>query len=433
MDAASATHRPASNGIFLVYIFLITLAFPTDAAFYIGSIKLPPYRAFLIVALLFCFFKVVSSPKFRINIPDVFMLLFVIWSVLSLINAHGVNEIWQYCALLIVETVSPYFIARCYITSSYEFVKFAKVHFLIVLFIIPFAIVETLTGNYILKAFGETIFGGHASVVISTQRLGLSRALGPFEHPIHYGIFCAAILGILLTMGKTISARIFQMGTIFVSTFCSLSTGPLVVFLVQTLLLSWDKVTGTFRSKWKILIFIFAALYLVIDIASNRTPFHVFVTYLTFRLASSYNRILIWEIGSASVWKHPLFGIGLGEWERPYWMGSSIDNFWLLIAIRYGLPALIFLTAAMLVISARLANLDLSESDAKYRKGWFVSFTALVVAGATVHYWNALYCLFMFFLGSSAWLFSSDNKKAQTPRRTEMGRRSIHRDGDAAS
>ena len=41
-----------------------------------------------------------------------------------------------------------------------------------------------------------------------------------------------------------------------------------------------------------------------------------------------------------NVWKYPLLGIGLGEWERPAWMFSStIDAFWLVIMIRTGVPA----------------------------------------------------------------------------------------------
>ena len=28
----------------------------------------------------------------------------------------------------------------------------------------------------------------------------------------------------------------------------------------------------------------------------------------------------------------------------------------------------------------------------------------LILAGTTVHYWNATFCLFMFLLGSGAWL-----------------------------
>jgi hypothetical protein len=67
----------------------------------------------------------------------------------------------------------------------------------------------------------------------------------------------------------------------------------------------------------------------VVDLLSNRTPFHVFVTYLTFSVETGYARIMIWNWGIAEVMRHPVFGIGLAEWERPLWKSGSMDNFWL--------------------------------------------------------------------------------------------------------
>ena len=48
------------------------------------------------------------------------------------------------------------------------------------------------------------------------------------------------------------------------------------------------------------------------------------------------------------VGRHPVFGIGLNDWTRPWWRAkmASFDNFWLLQAMRFGLPTLIFLALA---------------------------------------------------------------------------------------
>ena len=51
------------------------------------------------------------------------------------------------------------------------------------------------------------------------------------------------------------------------------------------------------------------------------------MTYFTFSTTSAYNRIIIFEYGSAEVMRNPIFGIGLGDWIRPVWMSDSMDNF----------------------------------------------------------------------------------------------------------
>jgi hypothetical protein len=45
----------------------------------------------------------------------------------------------------------------------------------------------------------------------------------------------------------------------------------------------------------------FAMMYVAIDVFSTKTPFHVFVNNFTFSRQSAYNRILIFEFGSAEV------------------------------------------------------------------------------------------------------------------------------------
>jgi hypothetical protein len=86
-------------------------------------------------------------------------------------------------------------------------------------------------------------------------------------------------------------------------------------------------------------------------------------------------------------------------------MSDSMDNFWLLITVRYGVPALVFLLATVfgLVIAAGLRkNIPLEWRHARH--AWAFTLFGISVAAATVHLWNALFVLFMFLVGSGAWL-----------------------------
>jgi hypothetical protein len=43
--------------------------------------------------------------------------------------------------------------------------------------------------------------------------------------------------------------------------------------------------------------------------------------------------------------------------------------------------------------------------------GWMTCLIALTLAGCTVHYWNALYAYFFFFLGLAGWLADPVRKR----------------------
>ncbi|XWN30995.1 MAG: O-antigen ligase family protein [Devosia sp.] len=418
----------ASNHI-LVVLFMVSLTVPPEVALTVGSLRLPVYRIVLLIAALPCAVALLSGKHGRINVIDVLVFCYMGWSVLALFLAHGIGR-WQFFGLTGVETIVPYLIARLFVQSSEQFDSFVKIYFRIILFVLPFAIIETLTGTHILRDIAGQIFGREGLFVGRPPRLGLDRAYGPFEHPIHYGLFCATILGMIVSTQKSMIAAFRKYVLVAVAVFCSLSSGPFMLLVVQTQLKIWDVLTRGVAYRWRILAGLTLVAYILIDIVSNRTPFHVLVTYLTLRLESAYNRIHIFNFGMASVEQHPFFGIGLNEWARPPWMSSSVDNFWLVIAMRYGLPALALLVLALAVLFYRIARARCTPVAARRRTGWAISMVGMLVAGAAVHFWTEIYCLFMFMVGASYWIIhrshqgdhnGADEPEAQhTPRRRHV-------------
>ena len=118
------------------------------------------------------------------------------------------------------------------------------------------------------------------------------------------------------------------------SAFLSLSAGPFVGLACQAVIIGWDRITKGINLRWTAIAAIFSLMWFAVSLASNRSPVKVFISYLTFSPQSAYNRILIWDYGTAEVGRHPLFGIGFGDWIRPVWMSDSMDNFWLVTAVR---------------------------------------------------------------------------------------------------
>ncbi len=111
---------------------------------------------------------------------------------------------------------------------------------------------------------------------------------------------------------------------------------------------------------------------------------------------------------------HPLLGIGLNDWARPDWMSPSVDNFWLLMAMRYGLPGLTLLALAFLLHMMFLVRAkNLSEEAWMLRLGYTVTLCGLIFILATVDIWDAVQIFVFFFLGTGAFLYTSDQSESR--------------------
>jgi len=312
------------------------------------------------------------------------------------------------------QTFGAYLLGRACIRRLEDVRYLATLIFVQAAFMLPFAVFEALTSrSIILEAFSGILptYG----YVYKEPRLGLDQVQGTFEHPILFGIFMAFGFSLVFFRFKTNFSKIFTLPVIVINTFLSLSTGALLSIVVQAILIGWSMVFRVSTPRWRNLAILVVITYIAIDMASNRSPAAVFVDYLTFNTGNAYNRILIWEFGTAEVWRHPFFGLGFAaDWERPYWMSSSMDNFWLVAAVRYGLPNFILLAAAFifaLYLAGRAPILD--EDTVLLRRGYIMGTVGTLAAICSVHLWNFSYSWLMFALGGVVW-FIDAGKAAPT-------------------
>jgi O-antigen ligase len=239
-------------------------------------------------------------------------------------------------------------------------------------------------------------------------RWGLTRAYVVFDHEILFGVFSGSILSLVhQVMGykNSFFQRNLRIAIIGATTFSSLSAGAIIVFALQGFLILWGWLWGANRFRWKILIGLLAVIYLAIDLVAKRSVLDILTSFFVFDPMSYWFRTLIWDYGSASVMMHPLFGVGLNNWERPSWMPGSIDNFWLSIAVSHGLPAtfLVLLTVFSILLSiSSMKRLD--RKIEAYRTGFVICIVVFVIVLFTVALWNAAYAFFFFLLGSGLWM-----------------------------
>ena len=395
-----------------VVLFVLALAFPPELSIELGGLRLSAYRVVILVFLIPCIFKSLRSKEghahLRKLLPvDALIVFHALWAMLALVANEGVGQGIESGGIYMIETVGSYFIARAYIRTASDFHNLARLMLWLVAVLLMFAILESLSGQHLIRDLARGILGGPPLPFIE-PRLGLHRAFTSFDHPILYGIFCGSAFGMAYYMPvfKNTLLKLAPSLLVSLATFFSLSSGAFSLLFVQGFLVSWDRITKSIQGRWAFLIGSVATVWLGLTLISNRGPIKVFLAYFTFSPSTGYNRLRIWEYGSAEVGRHPVFGIGLGEWERPAWMVSgSMDNFWLATAVRYGFPAFLFFALAVAyVIWKQVATAQKSEIRVQSRTSWIVTMAGLSLAACTVHFWNSLFCFFCFFIGAGVWL-----------------------------
>ncbi|MCA6107155.1 O-antigen ligase family protein [Bradyrhizobium cenepequi] len=393
----------------LVPIFVFSLAVPV--IFYLGPTRLSPYRLMLVITFVPCLIAWLSGSIGRTRLPDILMFLAATWGAVVLVTQHGVDKGLQSAGIFVIETFGTFLFARRYIRDVLAFQRMVRALVFMVLFLLPFAVYENVAGSPILIELLGKIFTVY-DIVGSEARYGLRRAQGTFEHFILFGVVCSSAFALsfyVFGAGTRLGGRL-SAGLVAMAVVSSLSSGAILSVIAQAMLIVWDKVTASLTRRWGILATIAIAAYCAVELSSNRTAFDVFISYLTFNADTSYMRVHIWHYGTQSVMQHPIFGIGLNDWERPEWMGGSMDNFWLVTAVRYGVPGLLFMAGGFLSVCFGLGRLkDLSFEVAQCRKGLIITLCGLALSICTVHLWDGPYVLLMFLLGSGMWMFDARN------------------------
>ncbi|KRR18666.1 O-antigen ligase family protein [Bradyrhizobium retamae] len=402
---AIGADRPGKKNLPLpVRLFLASLVLPWVVT--VGPVSLSISRVILLAMVLPCLAKWIGGGSGRIRAPDIALLLFCLWSALSLIVVHGPIFAVQPAGILFVETMGAYLVARCYIRDADDFFNMARLLFRVVALLFPFALLEVLTGRNVLLELFAAILPSYPDS--NDLRAGLRRAQVVFEHAILFGICASSALALThLVLGHRIPLfqRCLKTGLVGATALLSLSSAPIAAIVVQATLMIWGALFRKSPYCWRILWCLFLAAYLAVVFGSNQSPIQFYISHFTFDPHTGWHRLLIWEFGSASVLNNPLFGIGFGGWARSSWMSTSVDMFWLLNAMRYGIPGglLILLSffTAFLGVSFRKG---LDERLIAYRTAYLIVMMAFFLVGWTVHFWGTAYLWFIFLLGSGVWL-----------------------------
>ena len=404
-SAESAPATPPKHRLhWAVMLLLATWVMPF--VIHAGPVRLTPSRMTLLLLFVPCLVWLAQGRAGRVRLPDILLLLFSIWCVISLGVVNGLDTAIQTGGIQVLETLTPYLLARCCIRNADDFRALARVLTWIVVALLPFAIFETVTGRNIYLELSSHILPS-IGVTDKDPRWGLRRVQLFFEHPILMGVCCGSVLALThLVVGRELSFTRKWMASIAtgLTATLSLSSGPLSGLLVQIALMGWNRLFGWLRARWLLLISLIGLALLAVSLFARRPLPNILLSF-AFDPDSAFFRLLIWTYGTRSIGNHPWFGVGMGSWDRPAWMGPSIDMFWLYNAIIYGLPAGLLMLAffAAATISVGLVR-NLSPLHYDYRLGYLIGMASFFLTGWMVHFWNGTYVFFLFMVGAGLWL-----------------------------
>ena len=380
---------------------------PQELSLFLGSMRLPLHRLVLLIMVLVAASAFLRGRVIKLHSFDYAFFGFALWTVIAYIIHMGIGDGIEYGGSLALESFASYFVARIFVRDEKTFRGAVGVLFIAVLIAGAVALPESLFGkHYVHEALHKLT--GYYHPVGYEKRMGLTRAYSFFDHPIHYGTFCASLFALMWYSERGGFSKLYKTGLVAGATFLGLSSAPLLCLGVQGGLVGWERVTKGIKGRAAITTAIIVCGYVVLSLMATRNPFHILATGLTLDPWTGYYRVMIWTYGLESVVQNPFLGIGLRDWVRPDWMYSStIDAFWLVIAMTTGVPALLLLSGALFSLARhvhkpRLRPLDIQTKP--LRLAWTFALIALSLAGFTVHYWNAIYGYFFFICGMAGWM-----------------------------
>jgi hypothetical protein len=246
-------------------------------------------------------------------------------------------------------------------------------------------------------------------------RWGFWRVQGPFSHSIEFGLFCTSIVALTHLAwghGGNFALRWLLTMMVAATAFLSMSSAPISCLVFQVVLMAYAGLLRRNSRKWLILWSIFAAGVLAAQLGSNQGAAKFFISHFTFDPQTGWYRVAIWDYGSASVLNHPMLGIGLADWERPRWMVSdSVDNFWLLTAMRHGIPALVLLLGSCIYTMVAVTTAKSADRMVEIcRVAYLISIITFLFVGVTIQFSHGIYAWFVFILGSGAWFMDTKER-----------------------
>ncbi|MEL6486657.1 MAG: hypothetical protein AAFQ13_05875 [Pseudomonadota bacterium] len=380
-------------------ILAYTCFLPRELWFEIGGIPFSPTR-FAALLLFPVLLVIVKRQPLRFSPIDLLAGAFFLWFLIAAYMVDGYQLALDRGLSVSVDRMLIYLIGRVSMRSHEDFRK-------LLVIILPgaflagfFMMVEAVSRTHILRPLVAEIFGRPPPDIQVDFRFSFLRAVGPFYHPILAGLFLVALVPLSWGALKGLP-RIRPIGmSIGLFSLFALSSGPFLA-----LAFGLGSITALVLQRGLRIPFLALAAaagvvgILALEFATKSGALSFVIRYMALGSGSARYRTFIWEYGGIEVMNHPWFGIGARDWIRPIWMvKESVDAYWLVLAMQYGLPSAIlgFVLPLSTVFVLWRSGLRLPISPARdMQNGIIISIAMFMICGFTVNIWDSASTLFL--------------------------------------
>lgn len=424
----------AASTPLLVTVFLVLLTVPAAALFNLGPLVLSPLRVFLLVICIGVLMRFLATT--RLSAYDYLFFFATVWYGFCHALNYGVGKGVQFGGIYFIQTVGVYAMVQVSIRRPEQIQSAFGVVLWVLVALLPFALLESLTGQRLISDLVGGLFGVSLQIQ-SDQRLGLFRAATSFAHPILFGLFYCSCFAFFWYSNGPLMLRLLKAGVSAAGVFLSLSAGALLPLMIQIILIAAERFTRGVKRRAQYLFWSLLGLYTFLETFANSGAFGVLVRHLTLNAHTAWYRKAIWEHGIDDVMRNPIFGFVTENWTRPHWLAQSVDNHWLVLLMRAGFPGTIALGLAILLILVRMMRRrdeELPQVHARMRRATLYSLCALCVGAATVAFFDKMEPIFAFYIALGA-VFARWEEQAspKTSRRQRQGMRGGGRSGPGAA
>jgi hypothetical protein len=336
---------------------------------------------------------------------DFFIFATGLWMVIAELSTTG--SLSMTTASDVFAFIATYTVARTFVYGEQSLQAFIRAFKFITIALVLISTLDTLSGHFFINdAVSEALFGAarpiiHGAGDIHRKLLGIEtiRATSTFDHPILYGSFCTFAAAIFFYSEKTVMSRAFYVSVCLVGVVLSISSAPLVGFAIVFAVYCYDHLLRQYTGRWKILWLAILGAVFVLVLLSNR-PLGFLFDHFTFTPETGYYRVLIWDNAIEYIALAPLFG-NQTAFLADEILGNSVDCVWLLLALAYGLPAVLLLFLGILAAclwSGPSHSRELRHSAT----GFSVALAMYVFLGLTVHFWASIWLFWGFCIGIRA-------------------------------
>ena len=350
---------------------------------------------------------------------DGLIVVFAVWVGYSDYAGRGYDDAQNLMFSMLFSVLAPYFVARWVISAEGLDVAVARRIVIIVFAVALVGVWEARFGFNPFHALIGPLFPGQGKGWVTTFRYGLARVAGPYSHAILAGIMLAVAFvlqrwlhsaghweprferfkALPWSKGRVITA------VLVVGMLMTVARGPWLGAVVAAALFAVGQAANRRRAL------MIAGAVLSVGAVAGAWALNDYLdikpgTVMTMSQESALYRKVLFEkyfdIAMDSAW----FGWGLTTWPKVRGM-ESIDNYYLLISLMHGVPAMLMLVALMLGGAVQCVRRGLAEAPGSHSPAFAFAgtFIAIFVALGTVYLGEQVLPTLFFMLGwAQGWL-----------------------------